>query len=91
MGIDVPEISKGMEGKNLWFLSLVAAMGGFLFGYDTAVINGAEQQIQSGWRLSGLVHGWVMSAALITQPCTSGESDHTLCICCSAPFITAVS
>ena len=53
-----------MRGGRLWFLSLVAAMGGFLFGYDTAVINGAEQQIQSGWRLSGLVHGWVMSAAL---------------------------
>ena len=64
MGMDVTEISKSMEGKNIWFLSLVAAMGGFLFGYDTAVINGAEQQIQSGWGLSGMVHGWVMSAAL---------------------------
>ena len=53
-----------MKTSRLWFLSLVAAMGGFLFGYDTAVINGAEQQIQSGWGLSGLVHGWVMSAAL---------------------------
>ena len=37
-----------MTSARLWFLSLVAAMGGFLFGYDTAVINGAEQQIQSG-------------------------------------------
>lgn len=36
-----------MTSARLWFLSLVAAMGGFLFGYDTAVINGAEQQIQS--------------------------------------------
>ena len=53
-----------MRGGRLWFLSLVAAMGGFLFGYDTAVINGAEQQIQSGWSLSSLLHGWVMSAAL---------------------------
>ena len=47
------------------FLSLVAAMGGFLFGYDTAVINGAEQQIQGVWSLSPLMHGWVMSAALV--------------------------
>jgi len=39
-------------------------MGGFLFGYDTAVINGAEQQIQSVWSLSGTMHGWVMSSAL---------------------------
>lgn len=51
------------EGK-LWFLSLAAAMGGFLFGYDTAVINGGEQQIQSVWSLSSVMHGWVMSSAL---------------------------
>ena len=51
-------------GGKLWFLSLAAAMGGFLFGYDTAVINGGEQQIQSVWSLSSLMHGLVMSAAL---------------------------
>jgi len=39
-------------------------MGGFLFGYDTAVINGGEQQIQSAWNLSSFVHGLVMSSAL---------------------------
>ena len=39
-------------------------MGGFLFGYDTAVINGGEQQIQSVWGLSSFVHGLVMSSAL---------------------------
>ena len=48
----------------LWFLSLVAAMGGFLFGYDTAVINGGEQQIQGTWHLSSFMHGLVMSSAL---------------------------
>ena len=46
------------------FLSLTAAMGGFLFGYDTAVINGGEQQIQSAWSLSPFIHGLVMSSAL---------------------------
>ncbi len=50
--------------KRVLFLSLTAAMGGFLFGYDTAVINGGEQQIQSAWGLSSLVHGLVMSSAL---------------------------
>ena len=39
-------------------------MGGFLFGYDTAVINGGEQQIQSAWSLSPFIHGLVMSSAL---------------------------
>ena len=53
-----------MTRGKLWFLSLAAAMGGFLFGYDTAVINGGEQQIQNLWNLSSTVHGWVMSAAL---------------------------
>ena len=55
---------KEIEGARLWFLSIAAAMGGFLFGYDTAVINGGEQQIQSVWSLSSVAHGWVMSAAL---------------------------
>ena len=39
-------------------------MGGFLFGYDTAVINGGEQQIQNAWGLSSFMHGLVMSSAL---------------------------
>ena len=57
-------MTKEFGGGKLWFLSLAAAMGGFLFGYDTAVINGGEQQIQSVWSLSSVMHGWVMSAAL---------------------------
>ena len=52
------------KSRSVVFLSLAAAMGGFLFGYDTAVINGGEQQIQSVWNLSSFVHGLVMSSAL---------------------------
>lgn len=55
---------KEIQGGKLWFFSLAAAMGGFLFGYDTAVINGGEQQIQAAWSLSPVMHGWVMSSAL---------------------------
>ena len=53
-----------VRGGRLLFLAMAAAMGGFLFGYDTAVINGGEQQIQSVWNLSSLIHGLVMSSAL---------------------------
>lgn len=64
---NMPVYGKRMElqmRKSLWFLALVASMGGFLFGYDTAVINGGEQQIQDIWHLSGFMHGLVMSSAL---------------------------
>ena len=53
-----------MTKGRLWFLAIAAALGGFLFGYDTAVINGGEQQIQRVWSLSSVLHGWVMSSAL---------------------------
>lgn len=53
-----------MKKRSIWFLALVAAMGGFLFGYDTAVINGAEKAIQNVFNLSSALHGLVMSSAL---------------------------
>ena len=45
-------------------MAIVAALGGFLFGFDTIVINGAEQDIQRLWSMSGTLHGWVVSSAL---------------------------
>lgn len=44
--------------------SLIAAFAGFLFGFDTVVISGAEQTIQSLWELSDNQHGLVISMAL---------------------------
>ena len=41
-----------MSTNKIWFMALVAALGGFLFGFDTIVINGAEQQIQSAWSIA---------------------------------------
>jgi MFS family permease len=46
----------------LW--SVTAALAGFLFGFDTVVISGAEQTIQKLWGLSPALHGLAMSAAL---------------------------
>jgi sugar porter (SP) family MFS transporter len=46
----------------LW--SLTSALAGFLFGFDTVVISGAEQRIQSLWGLSPELHGIAMGSAL---------------------------
>jgi sugar porter (SP) family MFS transporter len=54
-----------MNEKNVFLWSLVIALGGFLFGFDTAVISGAEQSIQKYWHLNTVQHGFTVSIALI--------------------------
>jgi len=51
--------------KKIFIWSLTAALGGFLFGLDTAVISGAEQSIQQLWGLSVFEHGFTVAIALI--------------------------
>ena len=47
------------------FWSITVAIAGFLFGFDTAVISGADKPIQALWNTSPLFHGlFIMSAAL---------------------------
>lgn len=50
--------------KQIFFWSLVSALAGFLFGFDTVVISGAEQKIQTLWGLSPALHGFAMGSAL---------------------------
>ena len=50
--------------SSLMLWSITAALAGFLFGFDTVVISGAEQTIQKLWGLSTGMHGLAMSAAL---------------------------
>jgi sugar porter (SP) family MFS transporter len=45
--------------------SIVAALGGFLFGFDTAVISGVERSIQELWSLDDFWHGFTVASALI--------------------------
>ena len=52
-----------MNGR-LFFWALTSALAGFLFGFDTVVISGAEQTIQTLWGLSPAVHGVALGAAL---------------------------
>jgi len=51
-----------MSSVVVW--SLVSALAGFLFGFDTVVISGAERTIQDLWGLSPWVHGVAMASAL---------------------------
>jgi sugar porter (SP) family MFS transporter len=50
--------------SRLFFWSITSALAGFLFGFDTVVISGAEQKIQSLWGLSPGLHGFAMASAL---------------------------
>lgn len=47
------------------FLSVVAALGGFLFGYDTAVISGTITQVSTQFQLDALQQGWYVGCALV--------------------------
>ena len=49
----------------LIFLSVVAALGGFLFGYDAAVISGTISQVTARFSLDEIQVGWFVGCALI--------------------------
>jgi sugar porter (SP) family MFS transporter len=52
-----------LDGR-LFYWSLTSALAGFLFGFDTVVISGAEQTIQHLWGLTPAMHGIAIGAAL---------------------------
>ncbi|MGQ1891196.1 D-xylose transporter XylE [Thermophagus sp. OGC60D27] len=61
-----------MDGKSKYYvvaITLIATLGGLLFGYDTAVISGAEKSVQAylieSQGLSSIIHGITTSSALI--------------------------
>jgi sugar porter (SP) family MFS transporter len=49
----------------VYFLAIVAALGGLLFGYDTAVISGTIDQVSRQFNLDALQQGWYVGCALV--------------------------
>ncbi len=59
------DISQTTGGKSLFGISLIAALAGFIFGFDTVVISGANLPIKELWHTTPLFHGFfIMSMAL---------------------------
>lgn len=54
-----------MNNTKIFTWAISAALGGFLFGFDTAVISGVEQTLQSFWGLNSFQQGLTVSIALI--------------------------
>jgi len=50
--------------RYVYFISTIAAIGGLLFGYDTAVIAGAIGFIETKFQLSPAMTGWAASSAI---------------------------
>ena len=57
--------SSRVNKQYLYMISLIAALGGFLFGYDTAVISGTIGFVADQFQLSTLMQGWFVSSALL--------------------------
>ena len=51
--------------KKIAFLSFVAALGGILFGYDTAVVSGTIAAVGEQFRLDAMAKGWYVGCALV--------------------------
>lgn len=62
--IFMTDSSTSSNSSRLFYWALTSALAGFIFGFDTVVISGAEQRIQELWGLSAGVHGLAMSMAL---------------------------
>ncbi len=57
-----------MNNKSSFYLigiSFVSTIGGFLFGYDTAIIAGCNTFLENHFQLSPAMLGWVVSSALL--------------------------
>lgn len=54
-----------MGNRKTIIWTLTVALAGFLFGFDTIVISGAEKTLQELWNSSDLFHGWVVVSSAL--------------------------
>ncbi|MEN3340003.1 MAG: transporter, family, arabinose:H+ symporter [Acidobacteriota bacterium] len=62
-----PDATSGRRrgfNRRIVFWAVTSSLAGFLFGFDTVVISGAEQRIQALWGLTSGVHGFAIASAL---------------------------
>ncbi|AMR32289.1 sugar:proton symporter [Mucilaginibacter sp. PAMC 26640] len=60
-----PHIKDKTSATYLYLVCVVAALGGFLFGFDTAVISGTVSLVKSDFSLNAVSEGWFVSCALL--------------------------
>lgn len=63
--IQLQDNLKSVSSNYAWLISLIVAFGGFLFGFDTAIISGALPLVKEQFSLSTAMEGWFVSAALV--------------------------
>jgi sugar porter (SP) family MFS transporter len=63
--VSAPENLQGRAGLRVILIAAAAALGGFLFGFDTAVINGAVDSLRAAFGLSAALTGFAVSIALL--------------------------
>lgn len=63
-GLAIPSIKRRSNGY-VFVICIIAALGGFLFGFDTAVISGVLPFVVKEFNLSSLMEGWFVSSALL--------------------------
>jgi SP family arabinose:H+ symporter-like MFS transporter len=64
MTIETSDLAK-KSNTYLYLVCLVAALGGFLFGFDTAVISGTVSLVKHDFNLDAFHEGWFVSCALL--------------------------
>ena len=54
-----------MKNQKVFFWSITVALAGFLFGFDTVVISGADLSLQELWNKGDFFHGFVIMASAL--------------------------